>query len=519
MIIRKPYAFLIKNFRKVHVVLLLISFWIFRATLQTTTFMNEFVDLQSYNSVVEPISRYLGLITYLCVFIMIGVSFLLGYLLRQRGKPWKMYLVLVSIYSFLLLVFFSITMYFVGFSDASFKLQTAKLFQGLIFLSSAPQFVAFIILVIRILGIDLSKFDFANDQELLEIRESDKEEVEISFEFDKHIIYRLYQKLLRNFEYFYQEHKTIVNAILVVVVIVIVWNIYYFFGVTHKSYRQGKTLKIDGYEITVNNSYYTDKDYRGEKIEKGRAFVILDMTIKNRDKEEVMKMDNFHLMNWSNDYSYSTTYNTSFDDLGKVYNNDKWMPNKSYNFLLVFKVDEKNVFSNFVLYYQEYHNRMETYLRKMKLKVKDIRNIDKEIVSKNNKELTFEMPNEEKKSVIFRNSEFGDEFGYKIYRCTASGCRVEDDTIKAMGSNRILKITYDSADFDGKDFVDFSEKYGKIKYVDTKGKKNTIDVVDYIDREYQGRYLYLKVPKKLNPKKSLEITYVIRNKKYVYKIK
>ncbi len=516
MIIRKPYAFLIKNFRKVHLVLLLLSFLVFRANLQVNAFLKEFVTDQFYNT---PISDYLNIITYIALIFMLVVIGLLIYLLRQKGKPWKMYLVLAIIYFLVFVVFLSNTMYFIGFSNSDFNIQSAIMLRDLTFIVSVPQYVAFIILVIRILGIDLEKFDFSHDAEFLEIQDSDKEEVEINFEFDKHIIFRLWQKLLRNFDYFYQEHRFIVNVIATVIVIVIIYNIYYFFGVTHKSYRQGQTLKIDGYEITVNDSYYTDKDFNGNKIEKGKAFVILNMTVKNRNKDEVMKMDNFHLMNWSDDYTYTLSYNNSFNDLGKTYSDEKWDALKTYKFLLIFKVNEKNSFSKFVLYYQEYHNAMETYRRKLKLNVKNISNIRNKGVYRNNKEIPFETVSGAKKNVTFTSAELGKEFEYKKYQCSAYNCGVVDDVVKALGSSQILKITYDSADFDGEDFVDFSKKYGKINYVNNKGKTKEIDVEDAVGREYQGRYLYLKVPTGINTKKKIEITYVIRNKKYVYKIK
>ena len=516
MIIRKPYAFLIKNFRKVHIVLLLLSFLVFRANLQANSFLKEFVQDQFYNM---PISNYLNFITYLALIFMLAVIGLLMYLLKKKDKPWKMYIILEVIYALVFVVFLSNTMYFAGFNNSDFNIQSAIMLRDFTFIVSLPQYLGFVILIIRILGIDLEKFDFSHDEEFMEIQESDKEEVEISFEFDRHIISRLWQRFLRNFDYFYQEHKTIVNAIVVVIVVIVIYNIYYFFGVTHKSYRQGKTLKIDGYEITVKDSYYTDKDFNGKKVEKGKAFVILKMNIKNKDKDEVMKMDNFHLMNWSDDYTYTISYNTAFNDLGRVYSNEEWKAGKTYDFLLVFKVNEKNAFSKFVLYYQEYHNAMDTYRRKMKLNVKNISDIKNEGTFKNNKEIDFTTATGSKKSLIFTNAELGEKFEYKNYECNASGCRIVDKVIKAQGSNQILKITYDSADFDGEDFVDFSKKYGKISYVNTKGKTKKIDVEDAIGREYQGRYLYLKVPKDINVKKKLEITYVIRNKKYVYKIK
>ena len=162
---------------------------------------------------------------------------------------------------------------------------------------------------------------------------------------------------------------------------------------------------------------------------------------------------------------------------------------------------------------------METYRRKLKLNVKNISNIRNKGVYRNNKEIPFETVSGAKKNVTFTSAELGKEFEYKKYQCSAYNCGVVDDVVKALGSSQILKITYDSADFDGEDFVDFSKKYGKINYVNNKGKTKEIDVEDAVGREYQGRYLYLKVPTGINTKKKIEITYVIRNKKYVYKIK
>ena len=45
MIIRKPYAFLIKNFRKIHILLLAISLFVAYKLFDVTRFINDFMNL------------------------------------------------------------------------------------------------------------------------------------------------------------------------------------------------------------------------------------------------------------------------------------------------------------------------------------------------------------------------------------------------------------------------------------------------------------------------------------------
>ena len=57
MIIRKPYAFLIKNFKKIHIFLLLLCCYIYYKNMQTRSFVSEFVQLGTYDAYNEPITR------------------------------------------------------------------------------------------------------------------------------------------------------------------------------------------------------------------------------------------------------------------------------------------------------------------------------------------------------------------------------------------------------------------------------------------------------------------------------
>ena len=49
MVLRKPYAFIIKNFKKIHILLLVLSIYTLFKDNQVMTFVGSFIDTNSYN--------------------------------------------------------------------------------------------------------------------------------------------------------------------------------------------------------------------------------------------------------------------------------------------------------------------------------------------------------------------------------------------------------------------------------------------------------------------------------------
>ena len=64
MIFRKPYAFLIKNFRKIHIFLLFLCGFILYKTMQLSSFVKEFITYVSYDPYLEPITNYTSFLFY-----------------------------------------------------------------------------------------------------------------------------------------------------------------------------------------------------------------------------------------------------------------------------------------------------------------------------------------------------------------------------------------------------------------------------------------------------------------------
>ena len=518
MIIRKPYAFLIKNFRKIHIFLLVLCGFIYYKTMQSRSFVDEVLQLGSYDAYSEPITNYTSYFAIFLLIVMIGLFLTLVIVLRHKKKPWKLYVIPVVSYFFLFVVFIMAISFFNSY-DSDAGTTGIRAVHDLLFMGSIPQYVVIIILLIRIFGIDLNKFDFKSDQEYLELSSEDREEVEISVNIDKESFKRGYRRFFRNVGYVYQEHKLIVRSIVVILVAFLVGYTYHYFFIEHKSYQQGDIVNSSGYSITIHHSYFTNKDYHGNIISKDSSFVILDLTIQNNVNMRTLNFNRFHIMNGTDNYSQTyRTYADSFQDLGTSYDKLELKNGESKRLILIYKVKKDSDPEDFVLYYQELDDN-NPYLRKIKLQVEDLRNIEDAGEVSVGKLLEFDI-GDKTQSFSIDEYQLIDTVIYRSRSCTSrDNCGTVSTEKTAKEGNTMLEIFYVSDDFQGKDFVDFSSRYGTINYIDNKGNSRDVPITDAIDRNYYGNYMYVEVPDDIGEASEIRLIYTVRNKKYTYRLK
>lgn len=520
MIFRKPYAFLIKNFRKIHIVLLLLCAFIYYKTMQLTGFINEFMIYFSYDPYLEPITNYVSILFYITTIIIVIITITLIILLKRKNKPWKLYLVLAITYIAVFIIFGYTKSYFIK-NDLS-STAVPRAIHDFLFISTIPQYLSFLILFIRITGLDLNKFGFKNDKEFLELEQDDREEFEISVNIDKDVFKRVYKKTIRLIGYFYLEHKFVMNIIIAVTTISLIGYTYYYFGIAHKTIKETKELNANNYIITINKSYYTNKDKKGNIIEKDSSFVILNMTIINNGAQRKLEANNFHLVNGNNDITFSkNTYSNYFNDIGNNYSNRVFNKGEKRNFAMIFKVDKKLNKNNFVLYYQQYKNSKKTYLRKIKLKLEDVSIINSNTSKKIGEEINIKFPKGTEENFTFLDYALEDNSNYNIESCNSDDiCSVITKILTANSNYKTLKINFISDNYEGQELIDFSTNYGKIKYIDNDNIAREIEIKDALEnKDYLGKYMYIKVPSKIENASSIEIIYTVRNQKYYYKIR
>ena len=314
------------------------------------------------------------------------------------------------------------------------------------------------------------------------------------------------------------EHKFIINILASVLFIIVLYGTYKFVFVTNKSYKQGQSLNANGYTITINKSYYTDKDYAGREISDKSAFVIVNLNIKNNMEQREVDLQKFHVMNGIKDFvTTAKTYETEFQDFGKAYEVLDLKRDTEQNLIMIFKVDKKLSKNRFVLYYQEF-NGDKPHLRKIKLKITDVSEIKTHKTLSIGQQLKFTLK-EKTEQITFDDYELLDSVDYSYRVCTSSNCSTKTANYIAGEGYKILKIPFSSNNFEGKDMIDFSIKYGTINYIDNKNKKTVLTIKNPFNKTYYGKYLFIKIPIAVANSNSIELEYTIRNNRYVYKIR
>ena len=512
MIIRKPYAFLIKNFKKIHIFLFVLSLFVAYKLVNVNTFVFEFMRFGTYDLYQNPVSRHISSWLLLVVFLLIIGSSSLVLLLRYKKKPWKLYLVPVIEYTAMFFVLNIIRGFFKNYTDdvATTDLRMARDLLAMFLVVQLPSIAIFLI---RGLGLDINKFHFNVDEEFLELKEEDREEVEIGFSIDKNSFIRVYRRTLRNIRYFYLEHTRGCKLALILIVVLSGYNVYKLVFVRNRSYSEGDYYSANGYTMQIVDAYFTDKDYAGKVISEKSNFVIVSVNIQNNSSPRKIKLDNLHLKNGTKDYvTTRKVYEKEFSDMGTTYDSIKELKrDERIQFIIVYKVDKSLKKNKFALFYQEDGG----ILRKIKLDLQDISHLEEPVVLNFGDNMVVDTKNNPD-SISFDAYQVLSEADYLVRNCITTGCEVVNRKITTDGSYKILRIDFGSDMYGAKNLIDFLRSYGKIIYKDSDGLEEELKVVDLVGRDYFGKTIYLKVPSYINERDLLRMEFVIRNKQYIY---
>ena len=229
MILRKPYAFLIKYFQKINIILLGLVLYLFYKTMRFHQFAKNYLASNVYNDKIDAITNYFNKYTILAFLFVFIISGILIYLLRKKDKPYFSYIliVIVNLFAFILLIYSN--NFFTYKALEGFKIVSAKTINDLSLIANILYYPLLLILLIRSLGIDLKNFGFQEDKEFIEIDEADREEVEVNVGFDKEKWLRNIKYYYRNTKYFIIEHKVSLACVLGIVFLIGAFQFYNYF--------------------------------------------------------------------------------------------------------------------------------------------------------------------------------------------------------------------------------------------------------------------------------------------------
>jgi len=519
MILRKPYAFLIKYFQKINILLLLLVGIVFYQNMQLHQFVKDYLDTGIYNATIDSINNYANIYIYLAFIAILVISGILIYLLRYKDKPYISY-VFILIANFITFCFFLYTdNYFTYQVVKGYNLVAIKVVKDLLFISTLPYYPILFILLIRSIGIDLKSFGFQEDKEMAEINEEDREEVEVQVGFDRDRFIRRLKYRIRHFKYFFLEHRVSLSIVFGVVLIIFGLNFYRYFYVDNRIYKMNETFTSNSYKLSVNHTYLTDKDFSGNIISKDDMyFVLVDLGVENLltvpRNFDIKKL----ILYIDNDYYYPTIkFNSYFVDMGNLYINKELKNRQKTSYLLVYEVPKPKKDANFLLKYQDLSGETGKLIR-VKMKVQDISTFKDKGSAIVGEEFTIPINLNEKVNFNISKYEVLDNVNYTYQKCSPNSCPIYQGNISASGNKKILYLKGTFGDYSRKEFLEFVLKYGKVRYM-INGEYKIIDTKSAISSDYLGNYLYLVVPSETIDADSIELVFTIRTYQYFYILK
>ena len=519
MVLRKPYAFIIKHFKKINMILLALVVFILYRTTKLHQFTNNYVNTGIYNSDLNNINRYVDLPVILAFLAVIFISGFLVYLLKRKDKPIISYILILLVNIFVLIFFIVNLNYFTYKAREGFVLITAKLISDISLITVIPYYFLLFILIIRSMGIDLKNFGFQEDKEFLEINESDREEVEVELSFDKHKWIRRAKYYFRNIKYFVLEHKYQLLLVFAIVALLGVKRFYTYYFVENRVYKMNQVVSSNYYGIKVKNTYLTDKGYTGQVVANdGEYFVLAEVEIHNQqgyDRNfDIEKM----LLYIDHDYYVPTTkYNDYFKDMGNLYEKVAIKGNETLTYLLIYKVPKPDEKANFILKYQDLLSK-DGKLIQIKIKLVDISEFKTKGEEKFPNEFTIPLNLDESVTFSIDDYDITDEIDYTYKICYANGsCPIISESYEAKDNEILLFMKFSCDNLTKTKFLNFLSSYARIKYK-VKGEEKIAKIKHVTKDAYKGDYVYLILPAEAENTDELSLIFTIRSYQYIYKI-
>ncbi len=534
MIVRKPYAFLIKNFKKIHFVLLLMMFYLLYKTNAVLMFFNEYIETKTIDFVGNLAGTFINLYVYILVFLIIFVALAIYILMKRKKKPVFFYLFLIIFYLILAIIFFQVYDILSVFKINPLSPQFIRLIRDILFIVTFIQGLLVIFVAVRALGFNIKKFNFGEDLQELEIEATDREEVELIVDVESTEITRRVRRRKRELKYFIVENLFVfilLGSILIVAFSII---LYLHLEVYNKVYKEKDKFIVNNFVITINNSYITNLNFRGEKItEKNKTFLIVDLDVENLSNEtEQIDLNDLLLMTKGQNYSPRVNRYQSFFDLGVGYNDQKIKAKEKRNFILSFYVDEQQLKDQIIFRYTEsvYFSIVELQAKYRRILLNPL-SLDQERTFKEIKIkdiLKIEQKPFEQSNLKISNFFISDRFEYPALLCIRDVCDEIVELILVDVAKRhnhlLLKLT-------GEYHLDKELKYIKIDKLNTF--LSTFGYLEYMIDDVTcqstltdvtplnviGNEYFLEVSNKVLESKKMDLIIKIRNHKYIYNLK
>ena len=260
-----------------------------------------------------------------------------------KNKPKKLYALNILIYLAIFILYIIDSNILNTTYEKIIDVRVAKAIRDINFIAVFLQTAAFLLTLIRATGFDIKSFDFGKDLQELKIDVKDNEEFEVAVEFDQNKVKRNVRSSVRNFKYFYVEHKLIINlTILGVVALILITSLITKIIYTD-NYKTNQIFSVDGVEFNITNAYLTKTDINNKTITpKDKTLVVVKMEIRKLGEEKkLLNTGLITLTAGGKSYSKTDSYNDYLTDIGTPYTNDD-LQTEFTSYIITFEIPKKD---------------------------------------------------------------------------------------------------------------------------------------------------------------------------------
>ena len=255
MILRKPYAFFMKVFRPIHLLLAFALAYLIYLSSKLLGFFNEYMYSSSTGVTSSIKSIIKSNLLYIIPIVLIAFSLLFFGIMFRKKKPYKFYLINIFAFIGVIIINLYTTNLIATLEENLVSIKIIKLMHDLVVISLIIQSLSFVFMIIRGTGVDFKKFSFDNTVSKFNINEEDREEFEINVNVDFNESKANRKRFLRNLKYFFQERKLlIIISSIVVLAATLLLTLYFIFNDNTK--KEGIYYNVSTFNIKVNNTIY-----------------------------------------------------------------------------------------------------------------------------------------------------------------------------------------------------------------------------------------------------------------------
>ena len=535
MILKKPYAFLIKHFRLINLIITLLAAFITYKSYQILNFFRAYVSNNYTGTFYEGYYHdYISPIVFLVLILIILSVAIICWLLIYKKKKFKFYAVSLVYFIIVLIYFVIMRNIMIGLTTELISAEVARICRDVATIAIVTEIFFSVMFLLRFFGFNLGKYNFKEDLQELAISEQDNEEIEITLNKDATKLKRNIRRLRREFLYYIKENKFIFIIICVVLTGVISYLVYKSLPeVVNNNYSQGDTFYMNNLTMKVEDSIITNLDYQGNVIAKDKYYLVVKLYIENTGEEEVkLDYNGFRLKLGKENYAYpdKTKGGNFIDYATNIYLSN--LSSKSSNtYALIYELNNDEIkkhynlkISNGISYTK--NNNVGSF-NFISITPVIIDKVNVEGTYKDNDEISFINSNLKETTLKTSNLVITNNYVYDYQGCTKKSCQTYKDMI-TLGYNAIDKslliMDYEykideSIPFFAKkqDINKFIETFMKIKYI--KSGKEYYEKIKNVTPKNMPTKFVLQVSKKALDSTKVYLSIIIRNKEYLIEIK